>query len=330
MKHKQALRIAGMVLIVGAMAFVFGSAGVRAEIVDAIVATVGDEAILRSELVDVIALDLRQARLQGAGDAELGKETDTLMAQALEQAVEAKIMVRQALLEGLEVSNDDVEQAMDQIKKPFSSEDEFLSYLAQADQTVSEVRELQRKQLLALRMSATKRAQFEKEVAVSEAEVAQYYQDHKQEFARPERALVRSIALYAKSKTPERASAKARLEALREEIDAGADFEELAKAHSEAPGADQGGEIGWVMRGDLQENLEAAAFGLPEGGVSDVLENEDAVILLKVDRKEGPGEASLDEARKEIEPLLRQNAARDRYDKWMAELRKRSRVRLFQ
>ena len=84
-----------------------------------------------------------------------------------------------------------------------------------------------------------------------------------------------------------------------------------------------------VTVGDLVKELADAAFSLPESGVSDVIETEFGVVLLKADKKVAAGTMTLDEARKVIEPELRAKGAEQKYKKWISELRKRSRVRIF-
>ena len=206
---------------------------------------------------------------------------------------------------------------------------EFVKELEKSGVTLSQFREHVRKQILAISMGIRKRREFEKAVQVSETEVAQYYQDHRDELARPERAQVRRIFLAAGQDPDERARVKMRLEGLRGELDAGAGFAQLATTCSEAPEAAQGGALGWIAHGDLVETLEQAVFSLPENAVSEVLETEYGFHLLKVERKEAAGTASLDEVRTQIEPKLRGQYADEQYRKWISELRKRSRVRVY-
>jgi parvulin-like peptidyl-prolyl isomerase len=84
-----------------------------------------------------------------------------------------------------------------------------------------------------------------------------------------------------------------------------------------------------VERGDLVVALEDAAFALSPGQTSAIVDTEFGCVLLAVDEREEEGIASLDEVRTEIEPLLRARGADEQYRNWIAELRQRSRVRVF-
>ena len=114
------------------------------------------------------------------------------------------------------------------------------------------------------------------------------------------------------------------LEAMRE--DTKGEFEGIGVSIKPA---EDGGIIGWVQRGDLKGPLDEAAFALGEGEVSGAIETEEGFHLVKVEKKEAAGLATLDDARKDIEPELRRAAAGEKFKKWMEDLRKRSKVQVF-
>jgi len=140
---------------------------------------------------------------------------------------------------------------------------------------------------------------------------------------------VSQVYLPASNDANERATVKARMEEILSELKQGGDFAAVAKAYSKEPSAEQGGVIGWVVRGDLVQVLEEAAFTLPVGGISEVLESPGGFHILKVEERQDAGQATLEDVRKDIEPKLRAQVAAERYKKWVQELRKESRVRVF-
>jgi peptidyl-prolyl cis-trans isomerase SurA len=318
---------AAAALILGAL--LCSALGAGAEIVDGTVATVGTEVILRSDLIMEIAPFLHELQKTVKSDEEFNRQANDKMREALEQAIDNKILLREALLAGLEVKDNIVEERINEIKKRFSSNEEFQKELEKAGETASAFRERVRKQILAVTMGMRKRHQFEQEAEVTEAAMEQYYKDNSSKFVHAERVLLRRIFLPAGQDAAERAQVKARLQELKQKIDAGADFAELAQTYSGGPEAAKGGLVGWVNRKDLVKNVEDATFALPAGGVSGVIETEFGFVLLKADEKQTEGTTSLDDARKEIEPELRAKIADEKYKKWMGELRKRSRVRTF-
>jgi peptidyl-prolyl cis-trans isomerase SurA len=297
--------------------------------VDGVVAVVDKEVILHSDLVQQVGPYLADLRTQVANEQELSQKADDLMAQALEQAIQDKLLLREALLAGVEIQTQDIERRLEEIRKLYPTNEEFLKDMQNSGENMDDLRERLRKQLLARVYANRKIIDFEKEIVVTESDVAQYFQDHQADYSHPERIQVRQIFLPAGTSESERETVKARIEELKGELDKGGDFGELAKAYSKAPGAESGGLIGWQDRGDLVDALDGVAFTLPEGGMSGVVESPGGFHILKVDKKEAAGQSSLDDVRKEIEPLLRKQGAADKFSRWIEDMRKKSKVQVF-
>lgn len=77
--------------------------------------------------------------------------------------------------------------------------------------------------------------------------------------------------------------AKAEIARLHEQVAAGADFAALARAHSDCPSKAQGGSLGAFGRGQMVGPFEEAAFGLPVGGTSGVVETPFGYHLIRRD-----------------------------------------------
>lgn len=313
---------AGLVLLGSAQAFC-------GEVVDQIVATVDSEIILYSDLLDEAAPLLSDLQAKATSQEAYASEKAEVIEEALDTAIERRILYREAQLAGIQVTDKDVEERLNKIIAGYDSQEQFRQALEEAGETMGDLRENLRKQIMAISFGMQKHKAFEEEVVISEAEMQQYYQDNSAEFSEAERVKLRRIFLGAPSDPAERAKVKARLEALAEEARQGADFAALAKQHSEGPDAADSGLMGWVAKGDLVPELEAAAFSLPAGGISEVIETQWGFHLLRVDEKNESGVSTYESSRTQIEPALRAKYADERYEKWIAELRKRSRVRVF-
>jgi len=306
-----------------------------AETVDQVLATVDVEVILLSDVLMEIGPEMSAMREQARNAEEFSQMMDARIRETLEQSIDSRILLREALLGGLTINEAEADRRIEKFKDSYPSIEEYIRDLENAGITETEMRERFLKQQKARSMAAIKMREFEGEVVISESEVAQYYYDHQDEFSEQERARCRQIFMPKTGSDQDDAIARARLSELIAELEAGADFADLAHRYSKGPAATDGGAMGWIVKsgpdieGDLIPALENAVFGLKSGEFTDVIETEGGFHILQVDEYMEAGGATLDEVRKEIGPLLRAEAAALRFEKWMAELRKRSRVQVF-
>jgi peptidyl-prolyl cis-trans isomerase C len=126
---------------------------------------------------------------------------------------------------------------------------------------------------------------------LTEADVKRYYEENRDFFDRVSVRASHVVLRSSSSASPgERAQIRARLQALRQEIVSGKiDFAEAAKKYSQCTSAPSGGDIGYFPRKlAVEEAFAKAAFALKVGEVSEVVETDYGLHLIKVtDRKPG-------------------------------------------
>jgi parvulin-like peptidyl-prolyl isomerase len=313
-------------LLVSEMASVNAYSG---EVIDSVLASVGPEVILYSDIMIAIRPAIPSLQKSSNSAQEYSTKLEALLKDALEEAIRSKLLYRQAQLKGMMVSDERVEMAVENLRKKFPTNEEFLEELKASGESLSDFREQTRKNILAGYMGDERFRELEQDVVVTEAEVAEYYEENKPQFMRTERVRVRQIMFRANKDETARAKAVTRLQLLKEEIQDGADFGDLARLHSQGAAAEDGGIIGWIQKDDLIPALDAVAFATKENELSEVFTSPLGVHLLKVDEFQEAGLAALDEARTFIEPVLRSKAASKKFDTWYNDLRKRSQVRVF-
>lgn len=301
----------------------------QAEIVDGIVATVGPEVILQSDLVQELRPALASLQKTATSREAFNEAVDAKMREALDQAIDSKILLREAQLAGLDIPESAIEERIADYRKMFSSNEEFLKELEKAGETMSDLRTRIKKQIMAGAYGLRKRREFEKAAEVTEADLRKYYDENQSKFAHGERLRLRRIFIAADKGADGAAKAKAAIEDVAQKLKGGADFAELAKVSSGGPEAEQGGLMGWVARNDLVKEIEDQVFALQEGAVTEPIKTEFGYALFKCEKKENSGSASFDAARKDIEPEVRAQMGAEKYKKWIGELRKRARVRVF-
>ena len=123
-------------------------------------------------------------------------------------------------------------------------------------------------------------------ITVSDAEIRAYFDRHKAQLERPGRAAVSIISIPRTVSAADSAAVRARALALRDEIVSGTPFEDVAKRESaDTISGSQGGSLGRGPKGRFVDAFETAAFALPVGQVSQPVETQFGVHLIKVDEK---------------------------------------------
>jgi len=306
-----------------------GILAIHGVLLDGVVATVDNEPILMSDLREEIAPFLADLQSQGASAQQIQQEMDKALQKALDRYIERLLLYRKAVNEGLKVDEKEIDERVNKIKKRYGSPEEFNRLLAESGEMMSEFRERIKQQLIALSYALKKRKEFEKEITVSEPDIAKYYNEHIEEFQNPQRTKVRRIFLSAPKEADERAKVKERILEIFDRLKQGADFGSIAENESQGPEADKAGLIGWVSKGDLVPELEQVIEKMSVGEISQPIETEWGFHILKVEEKEGNDKLSYEQARIIIEPKLREQYINERYQKWLNEIKKGANIRIF-
>jgi peptidyl-prolyl cis-trans isomerase D len=156
-------------------------------------------------------------------------------------------------------------------------------------------------------------AGFQNQVTITEEDLQRFYRRNLDRFEVAEQVQARHILLAAPSDAPakEREQKRAQAEKLLEQARQGADFAELARKHSQDPGsAAKGGDLGFFRRGMMVPTFEQAAFALPVGHISDVVESPFGYHLILVEATEAGGLRPLGEVKDQVEAGTRAEKAR--------------------
>jgi len=154
---------------------------------------------------------------------------------------------------------------------------------------------------------------YSKQVQIASKEVEDYYQNNREKFSQPKRVKIRHILIKADAKkTEDSAIARKKAESIREEAVKGKDFAQLAKQYSEDTGTKkQGGELGYISRGQVIPEIEEAIFSLKVAGISNVIQTPYGFHIVKVDEIQEARVEPLEKVKDQIQSLLRTRKARE-------------------
>lgn len=155
--------------------------------------------------------------------------------------------------------------------------------------------------------------QLKKSTKISDADVQAYYQQHLGDYKVENRVHAEQIVFNTLGKTDaEVALIKQQTQKVDDQAKHGAKFEDLAKKYSEDTNTKtKGGDIGWIVAGQTAPSFEKAAFSLPKGGVSDVVQTPYSFDIIKVVEKEDAHTKSLAEVHDSIVTTLTQEKVND-------------------
>jgi parvulin-like peptidyl-prolyl isomerase len=140
---------------------------------------------------------------------------------------------------------------------------------------------------------------------------------------------LRMIMIPSHADTGNSAAQKAMAEEVLGKLASGAEFDRMAQIYSEDSTRDLGGDWGWIERKTLAAPLENAAFKVPVGRISPVIDYAGNYYILKVEDKHGGVTRPLAEVRPEIEKKLIQLEAQNLQERWLASLRSKAYIRTF-
>jgi peptidyl-prolyl cis-trans isomerase D len=159
----------------------------------------------------------------------------------------------------------------------------------------------------------------------TDAQLQALYTSQRNNFQTPERVKVRHILL--KADATNEAQVKPKAEALLKQIQGGGDFAKLAKDNSQDPGSGaQGGELGYIVKGQTVPEFERAAFTLGVGQTSGLVRTTYGFHILQVEAHEQARLQPFDEVKPQLIDSFQKQAANQQLqnlaDKAIAELRK--------
>ena len=158
-------------------------------------------------------------------------------------------------------------------------------------------------------------------------EVKKYYDEHKDQFTRPEQVELGEIFLSTEGKSPEEiAAVRTKADDLHSRVVKGENFVEIAKRYSEGTTAKDGGDLGRFERGQLSPQLEDAVFKMDRNGVTDVIQTKTGFEVLKVLNHFDAGLQPLDKVEGEITNRLYSQKMEPALRNYLGELREESYV----
>ena len=260
-----------------------------------------------------------------------GKELDEKLRDArkktLQGLIDSFVMEDKATDLNITITDDYVRSYVEEIKKQnnFTTDADFEKALKGSLGITLPV------YLVRTRQDVVKQEVLRKEVyskiAIEEAELKVYYQDHRDEFRQASRFRIRELVL-SKGGTPEEQAATQASQAdIRAKLKKGANFEALVKEFSTVPSRSLGGDLGWLSKGVLRTNLEEAALALAPNQISEPLETDKDFYLIQLVESDMDNLKPFAEVETAIREKLQEPKAQNALETYLSGLRLRANIR---
>jgi len=259
---------------------------------------------------------LRPSYEQAFTEMDPAKREAQLCEWSKENIIERTLLRQEAKSSGSAVPAADVEAAFARLKEQYEKpEDLYKEFEADSDDKIRAMIELQ------MKVEHKIREVYATAPEPSESEIRDYYEQNKEQFQSGEQIRIAHVVKYVNWQTDE-TTAMETVTRAREEIERGATFEAVVEKYTDC--ADSGGDLGYVMHGQMVEEFEDVVFNLSPGQVSDVFRTRFGYHIAKVYDRKPPTVPDLKDIKKQITEAVREQKREQALGEYLDQLRSKA------
>ncbi len=270
-------------------------------------------------------LELIRQRFAARGRKVTDAQLDEVRDQVLDRMVRRELLYQASKEAGITVSPAEIDKGYQMVRARYATDEEFQSMLQRLHFTEQGLKED------IARETAIKKfidSRFVQNTTVSDEEARAYYDKTKENFRQPESVRASHILVKVAADADEQArkEAMARIKEIKQQLDGGAEFAELARKYSEGPSAKRGGDLGFFQRGQMVKPFEEVAFSLEPGTVSDVVTTRFGYHLIKVEEHIKESVVPFEAIKDRIKEYLKREKIQKQVNAYLDGLRKKMTV----
>jgi peptidyl-prolyl cis-trans isomerase SurA len=284
-----------------------------AQVEDGIVAIVNSDLIMLSEIKRELAPERERIQKEYRGEV-LARRLKTAEYMALTSMIERKLQLQEAKTRGVTVTDQDVLQAIRQMKQRGET----------ADQANPADMKRVREQLTLLRIVDR---DVRSAVMVADSDMKRYFQEHRDRFALSEEYTLSQILIKPRS-PDDTADAREKVREVMARLKQGESFEDLALRFSDGANASHGGHLGLVRQGELLPEIERTIATLVAGGISDVIDTSEGFHIMRLEDKKPKQFRPYEQVRNEIQGLVFQQKSEDVFHTWLTSLKNKAYIEI--
>jgi peptidyl-prolyl cis-trans isomerase SurA len=298
------------------------------KVVEEIIARVNNEIITRSEYDKALATadeEVRQDCGAKCTPEQLQAALEDRKKNTLRDLIDQSLLAQRGKDMGISVETDLVKQ-LDQIRQgnKLDSLDALEKAVTSQGLNWEDFKNNIRNHILTQKVVSQ---EVGSHISIGESDARKYYDQHKENFVRPEQVALREIIVSTEGKKEaELLDLKKKAETALKRVKDGEDFGEIAKRMSDGSTKDQGGYIGAFKRGELAKQLEDTVFKMKRNDLTDVLETKQGYLIMQVLEHYDEGEQSFEKVKNEIMDRLYNEKLEPAAREYLKTLREQSYV----
>lgn len=235
-----------------------------------------------------------------------------------ENVIERVLINQEAKKYEGQVSSEEIESALAELKRQYGGEEQFRGqFEGRDDKKIKEDIELQ------IRVERTFQDVCRDLAEPLDDAVSEYYEENKEQFTSAEQVRVAHIVKHIDWQTDEAAAYETTRRA-EDELKDGAVFEVLVAKYSDCP--ENGGDLGYIMRGEMVEEFDDVVFNLDVGEVSGIFRTRFGFHIAKVYGRKPVVVRALEEVKDEITEEFKKQIREKATDEFIDQLRSKARI----
>ncbi|MDY0220151.1 MAG: SurA N-terminal domain-containing protein [Desulfobacterium sp.] len=302
-------------LIVAIGTVIILSQAAHAQVIDRIVAIVNDEVITLNELNQALRPYVDNINSAGYTGEQREKILFKLRSDMLTRMVDRMLTDQEVRRYNITVTDKEIDAAIERLKQAQRmTQEDLLKALDQDGMTFADYREKMRQEILRPKLI---NYSVKSKVVVTDREVAAYYTENMAEYAGVRKYRLLNILLTDRDVAA----------SVRERLENGEEFKDLAREFSKAPNAGDGGLLGSFTLDTLSKQLQTAVGRLDQGEYTDVLSTDQGFQIFFLDGIVETREIPLDDVKEEIQRKLYDQIVEEKFNSWLESLREKSHIK---
>lgn len=290
------------------------------------VASVNGKTISQDQFENALGYQQQIAVIRGLSITD--EEMSELKYEVLDSLISNELLYQESQKNGINIEEMEIDEAFEEKKQKgqFSTDAEFEEALKQSNKTIASYRDEIKQGLAVDRFVKEK---FTDKTVVSDSEAKTYYDNNPSYFRQPAQARVSHIMIRVTSNADQsqKDEARGKIEQVLQRLRTGDDFENLAKEVSEDNNSkENGGDLGYISKGQVPQAFEDAAFALNKDEISDIVETGSGYHIIKLTDKTDARTISYEEVKNDIIESLKTSKVNDAVSNYIIELRNRSTI----